>query len=145
MGRSANTRTRSGFHVGTVAWRLGDKVHWKRSAVFRWSQHQENHLWRSSVIRNRQLVVVYPEINQATSMSCLFSGKLTYERDFKWKIAKFRYLCQVTNYLSHAYSALNCLTNNEECFFSDFRPTHSPAMLKFTFHAIHCSTTRSTK
>ena len=28
-------------------------------------------------------------------------GKLTYERDFRWKVSKFRYLCQVnSNYFN---------------------------------------------
>lgn len=28
-------------------------------------------------------------------------GKLTYERDFKWKVSKFRYLCQTNTFPGH--------------------------------------------
>lgn len=96
---------------GSSAWRLGDSVYERRSSLlcgsqhpnhnFQWPPHwkvlrvraNNNHLYCFSFRENVASTDLWP-LESFRSFSTK-GPQIAYERSFRWKLAHFRYLCQV--------------------------------------------------
>ncbi len=124
---------------------LGDPLHRQGPALLYQPQVQDNHFWRSTV---GCLIFIWLKKNaRALSLNfCLiFSGKLVYERDFRWKIFKFKYLCHVREKKKITnFSKLNFLKFKFLSLYF-WRQTHSRDTLKYKCHAQIYLRTRTLK